>query len=423
MNVHVKYLLVGGGFASSAAAEAIRALDADAPLMLATQEPIRPYHRPPLSKQYLTGEKGKAYLFTQPTEWFAQNRVELRTGLRAVQIDATRKSVTFTSGQEISFDKLLLAIGCSQRPLNLPGSDYPNVYALRSIDDTERLRHAIDQAKAEGRKHDRGRGVACVIGAGVLGVELSASLTRLGLQTHLICPHDHPWTRFAGESTGRFLTRYLESQGVRVHLQHRATSLEGDGRVQRIVLSSGEVVEADLVAAAVGSRLNTELLRNTHIEAERAILTDAHARTSVPDIYAAGDCAAIYDPLFGKHRWFDHWDHAIRTGALAGRNMAGADEAFADVTYFFSDVFDLSLAAWGEGKRVSRRLIRGVINGASSSFIEIGVDDRNRVAQVLALRTSGDQPDLSWLVRQRIDVTGMEEQLKDPAFAMEGLRT
>ncbi len=421
MNRHVKYLLIGGGVASSAAAEAIRALDRQGTLMLITQEPIRPYHRPPLSKSFLAGGQEKRSLFTQPPEWFAQNHIELRTGRRAVHVDTARKSVAVDDGQEISFDKLLIATGGSPRPLDLPGDEFPNIYFLRTLDDADRMQHGIEQALNEGRKHERGRGIATVIGAGVLGVEIAATLTRLGLAVHLICADAYPWTRFAGESIGRFLIRHLESHGVTVHTLHRATALEGDGRVQRVVLAGGEVIPTDLVVAAVGMRINKDLLRSTNIEAERAILTDEHARTSVPDIYAAGDCAAIYDPLFGKHRLFDHWDHAIQTGRLAGRNMAGANEAYNHVSFFFSEVFDLSLHAWGESRRVERRLIRGLPNGNAAAFIELGLDDQSRVSQVLSLRTDGEQPDLAWLVRQRVDVTGREEQFKDPIVPLESL--
>ena len=119
------------------------------------------------------------------------------------------------------------------------------------------------------------------------------------------------------------------------------------------VIADGNTVIADFIVAAVGMSINRELLRGTPITSERAILTDEFCQTNVPHIWAAGDCAALFDPLFGKHRILDHWDHARVSGSLAGRNMAGHREPYAAVNNFFSDVFDLSLNGWGEARQVS----------------------------------------------------------------------
>src|SRR5205814_98221 len=169
--------------------------------------------------------------------------------------------------------------------------------------------------------------------------------------------------RLAGEATGRFLTRYLENRGVVVHTHSLTERLEGDGRVQRAVLNDGNSITCDFAVAAVGIMVNRELLRATPIAAEKAILVDDHCRTSIPDIYAAGDCAAVFDPLFDKHRLIDHWDNARVTGAIAGANMAGDESVKYDgVNSFDSQVFDLTLQAFGEGRLVDRRLVRGTPN-------------------------------------------------------------
>lgn len=425
MSLHVKYLLIGGGIASNAAAEGIRELDRSGSIVLIGQEIVRPYHRPPLSKQYLLGDKRRPYLFAKNAEWYVENDVQLRTGRRAVALDTARMSVTLDDGQEISFDRLLIATGGSARPLDVPGAELPNVFTLRTVEDADRLQHAVDKAKAEGRKHvhapaGTGRGTACVIGGGVLGVEVAATLRQAGLEVTLLVAHDYPWHKLAGETVGKFITRYLESRGVNVQVQHRAVRLEGDGRAQRVI-AGDRTFHTDLVVAAVGMRVNRDLLRGTPIAAERAILVDDHGRTSVPGIFAAGDCCAMFDPLFGKHRVFDHWEHAQVTGRLAGRNMAGADERYSGVTHLFSDVFDLSLSAWGEPRLVERHLVRGTPNLDAPQFAEIGTDASGRVSHVIAVRNSGDEPDYAPIVRSRLDVTGREEQIKDPAVNLSSL--
>jgi NADPH-dependent 2,4-dienoyl-CoA reductase/sulfur reductase-like enzyme len=416
--VHVKYLLIGGGLASSSAAEAIRKIDPQGELMLVGQEPVRPYHRPPLSKAYLRA-RDRSELFVQSQDWYVKNDVRLRSGVRAASLDTARHVVALASGEEISYDKLLIATGMTPRHLTIAGSDLPSVYYVRTINDTDRLHNAVDKALAEGMRHDRGRGRATVIGGGVLGVELAATLTQLGLAVDLVVAKAHPWDKFAGEHTGRFITKFLENHRVAVHTGSRPLRLEGDGRVQRVVLDEDHFVQCDFVVAAVGANVNRDILRGTPITAEKAILVDEHCRTNIEHVYAAGDCAAVFDPLFGKHRLLDHWDNAVQTGKLAGANMAGADERYSAVNNFFSDVFDLSLNGWGESRLVDRRLIREITtNGNRPEFIEIGVAADGRVAQVLAVNHAGEDDVLKQLVARRVRIDGNEEAIKGRDFSL-----
>src|SRR6185503_15319340 len=312
---HVKYLLIGGGVASASAAEAIRAADPEGSILLIAQESTRPYHRPPLSKQALRDRLPRSEFVTHPSGWFKGHGIELRTGRRVSHLDTTRQSVLLDDGQEISYDKVLIATGALPRHLTVPGHNLPGVHYLRTVEDLERLLHAVDKAKAEGHRHSRraasegtpGRGRAVVIGSGLLAVELAASLTQMGLEIDLLLKSDLLWRKFAGETTGKWLTKLLESNGVLVRPGAAPIRIEGDGRVQRVVLPNTEVVQCDFAVAAVGAAPQRELLRGTPIAAEKAILTDPYCRTNVENVYAAGDCAALFDPLFGKHRILDHY--------------------------------------------------------------------------------------------------------------------
>src|SRR5439155_11390223 len=140
-----------------------------------------------------------------------------------------------------------------------------------------------------------------------------------------------------------------------------------------VILDESSFVTCNFVVAAVGATVNRAILRGTPITSEKAIVVDERCRTSVEDVYAAGDCCAVFDPLFGKHRLLDHWDNAVVTGKIAGTNMAGGDARYDVVNHFFSDVFDLTLLGWGEARQVEHRLIRGNISADSPAFIEIGV--------------------------------------------------
>ena len=419
--LHVKYLLVGGGLASSAAAGAVRELDVEGSVLLVGQEVNRPYHRPPLSKTFLRREADRASLSTQPQGWYAEQRVELRTGRRVAQLDTGRQTAALDSGEEVTYDRLLLATGSSPARLEVPGAALPNVFYLRTIEDAERLHNAVEKATHEGRPNALGkRGRAAVVGGGLLGVELAGSLTQLGVAVDLICA-SHPWDRFAGDGTGRMIAQFLQRNGVTVHTGVRPSRLDGDGRVQRIVLSDAQTLDCDFAVIAIGAVANKDLVRNTPIAVGRAILVDAHCRTNVPHVYAAGDCAALLDPLFGKHRVMDHWDNAVITGALAGRNMAGIDEPYAETNRFATKVFDVETVVWGEPRLVNHRLLRGAgtANGNVSSippaFAEIGIAADGRVAQVVAMGDVPQRDALRELVSRRVKIDGNEELLKDPA--------
>jgi len=420
-DLHVKYLLVGGGVAAYSAAVAIRERDRRGDLLLVGQEINRPYDRTQLSKAFLRRTVPRSQLFACEPDWYRDQNIQLRTGRRAVHLDPNRRVVTLDDGQAVAYDRLLLATGAVARPLAIPGGQAPGVHLFRTIEDAERLHTAIDKAHHDGRKHLGGRGKAVVIGAGLLGVEVAAALAAAELRVDLIARHKHPWPKLVGETTGSFLSHYLAAHGLHLHQETGAQRIDGDGRAQRVVLDNGQSLECDFVVAAIGAVANKDLLRGTSISAEQAILADEHCRTSVADIFAAGDCAAVRDTIFNRHRVPEQWDTAAATGTVAGANMAGAAARFETVTSLATDVFGLNVRAWGQSKHLARRLIRGSPNVEAPDFLEIGVAADGRISQILAVGHGGEYARLEKIVRSRCSINGYEEQLKDPAFALEQL--
>jgi 3-phenylpropionate/trans-cinnamate dioxygenase ferredoxin reductase subunit len=414
---NVKYLLVGGGLASSAAAVAIRRIDRDGTILLIGQESTRPYYRRPLSAEFLSATVTRESLFIQPAEWYRENHIELHTAVRAAHLDASRKSMALDNGDVVAFDKLLIATGAAPKLLTIPGAAMANVHYLRTVADADRLHNAIEKAKREGHlvehQGQRRRGAATIIGNGILALELAQTLKGLDLTVDLIVAAPHPWSRFAGESAGKAIARTLEKHGVHLHLQAEAIAVEGSGRAQRIALSNGQTVPCDFMVAAVGHVPAKDLLRGTPIEGERAILTDGHCRTNLPDIYAAGDCAAMFDPLFAKHRQLDRWDSASATGTLAGQNMAGVDVAFSAISHLSSHIFGVTMNVWGDARHIAYRIVRTARAADGIDMIEIGVAADGRIAQVLALNHPQETAELQELVRRRFQVKGHEDALRD----------
>jgi NADPH-dependent 2,4-dienoyl-CoA reductase/sulfur reductase-like enzyme len=419
--LHVNYLLIGGGLTSSMAAQRIRQIDRSGSVLLIGQEISRPYHRGELIRRYLARLCIRRELATLPDGWFTDNHVQLRTGCRATHIDADRHSVLLDTGQEASYDRLLIATGRSPTPLSIPGAQLPNIHYVRTIEQADRLLHGVDAARLEGRPHPQGRGHAVVIGGGIHAVEVAWALLRHRLHVTVLTPHAQLWHRFAGDTTGRWLGHYLNSRGIEVRTHAPVVALEGDGRAQRAVLSDGVDVPCDLVVAALGTQANRDLARNTAIAAEKAILADARARTNIPNVFAAGDCAAFFDPLFGKYRLSDHWDNAAVTGAIAGANMAGVEERYNSVSSFNTRVGELSIHGFGEARFAQRRLIRGNPSASEPDFIEIGLDEQGRVCQILAIAHETEHDILGELIRRRIAVNGNEEAIKDPSVPLQSL--
>ena len=423
-DLHVKYLLVGGGLASSAAAQAIRAVDTEGSVLLIGQEINRPYRRTRLASDYLLRHLGRDSLHTLPAQWFERNGVALRTGRRVSHLDTARQAATLDSGEEVSFDKALLATGAVPRALEMPGSRLPNLFYLRTVEDADRIHNAVDKARREGRAHERGRGRVTVIGGGTLGVHLAATFTKVDLAVELVVAHDRPWHPFVGENAGRLVAAHLQKRGVNVHLNAPAVRFEGDGRVQRVVLGNGHTLPCDFAVAAVGALANKELLRGTPIAAGKSILVDENCRTNVPSVFAAGDCAAVFDPRFGKHRGQAQWDEAEITGALAGANMAGIERRYDSVGEFSADLLGLAARAWGEARLVDRRVVRSAANGTSADnpqLVEFGVAADGRIAHVVALGAPEDDASLRRLVAERTRIDGNEEAFREPSSPLADL--
>lgn len=412
---HVHYLIVGTGLAGDAGAEAIRDVDPAGSIMMVGQEINRPYERRQLAGDYLLGKLEHERLFTHSAPWYARQRINLRTGRTAAHLDTGRQVVALDDGSTISFDALLIATGASPRRLSIPGGELPNVYYLRSIDEADRLRHAVNKSLREGG------GQAVVIGATLLAIELAGTLAHLGLRVQLLCDEAHLGGAHLGENAAALVARELGKRNVKVLAGARAARLEGDGRVQRVVLDSGQTLGTDLVVSAVGVVANKQILRTTPIRAENAILVDEHGQTNVPGIYAAGECAAIYDGRFGKHRYLLHEQSALAMGRLAGRNMAGKTESFTTMNYVERRIGDLELFMAGEARFVDHRMVRNSGGEERPALLELGVAADGRLTQIVAVGATGERQILLELLSHRVSLRGQEETVKDPAFDLSAL--
>ncbi len=343
-----KYLIIGGGLAGGNAATAIRERDPDGRLVLVTDESYRPYDRVPLSKKYLQGGLSREGVFLRKPEFYEEKRVEILTSARAIHLDSPSRTVTFDDGRALGFEKLLLATGGRARRLSLPGADLPGIHYLRTLEDSDGLKAAMASATQ-----------AVVVGGGFIGCEVAAACVMKGLRTTIVEVGPFLLNAALDETTGRWISEFLVAKGIRARTGERAARfIEQDGRVAGLETASGVRIPADLVVVGVGIAPNTEIAQAAGLAVDNGIVVDERLEASVPGIYAAGDVARFYSPTFERHIRVEHYDVAVRHGKIAGENMAGAEIPFADLPYFFSDMFELRTHVHGvvsDHDRIVRR--------------------------------------------------------------------
>ena len=344
-----KYVIVGAGLAGFNAIAPIRERDADGRIVLVTDEKERPYDRVPLSKRYLQGALSRDGVFLRPQEFFEDNRVELWTGRKAAKLDPSAKTLSLEDGGELRYEKLLLATGGTPRHLALSGSDLRGVFYLRTLEDSDALKEAMARAKR-----------LVVVGGGFIGCEVAAAGVLKGLDATVVEVGPYLLNLAFDEPTGRWVMGYLGSKGMKVRCGERAVKFQGEGgRVTGVETSTGAAIPADLVVVGVGLVPNTGLAKDAGLQVDNGIVVDQHLRTSAPGVYAAGDVARFYSPVFEKHLRVEHYDVAVRHGKVAGANMAGGDASFTELPYFFSDMFELRIHVHGTLADHDRILLRG----------------------------------------------------------------
>jgi len=403
-----KYLLIGGGLASSQAAKQLREQDSQGGIALVGKEPYVPYDRPPLSKEFLRGEKSQNELFFDPEQYFRDHKIDLILGVAAQRLEPLKKTVTLANGESITFEKVLIATGGRPMRLKIPGSDLPDVHYLRTFDDS-----AAIAAKAGPGKR------AVLIGGGFIGMEVAASLTQRGVQVTVIESQPHIWHRFADETLAGFFQDYCAQKGVSFFTGERVMEIRGKDRASSVMTQSGKEFRCDFVCVGIGIIPNVELAREAGLEIENGIVVNEYLQSSHPDIYSAGDVANYLDPIFGKRRRVEHWGHAEYCGQLAGQNMAGAKNKYDLLTYVWSDIFDLHLEFAGDESEQDQVLLRGRLQDKSFTVLYL----KQKVLRAYFAVNAGSKefPILQRLIRQRKDLTGKEAQLQDPTFAMKGL--
>jgi len=347
------FVIVGASLAGATAAATLRSEGFDGRIALIGAEPLAPYERPPLSKEYLRGEQPLEDAFVRPPEWYAEQEIDARFGTRAVQIDVREREVVLAGGERIAFDRLLMATGSRNRSLDAPGAGLPGVFDLRHADDADRIKEAVGQ----------GARVVCV-GMGFIGAEVAASLRMLGNDVTVVEIFETTLYRILGPAIGRVLEAVHRDHGVKMLFNEAVASFEGDGRLEAVVTSGGRRIDADVAIVGVGTEPAVELMAGTGLDQGGGIPVGPTLETEVRGVYAAGDVAMQEHPLFGPIR-VEHYDNAIKMGETAARNMLGAEAVFGDPHWFWSDQYGSQVQTAGIAPTWDWMVVRGSLDERS----------------------------------------------------------
>ena len=396
-------VIVGAGLAGANAAAHLRKKGFDGRIVLVGEERDRPYERPPLSKEYLRAAKARDELDVHAGSFYTDQAIDLRTSSLVTAIDVPSRDVVLEDGSRIRYDRLLLATGALPRRLDVPGSHLAGIHLLRTVADAEAIR---DRAAAARR--------VVVIGGGWVGSEVAASLRELGVSVALVAPGSTPLERVLGPEIGGVYRDLHATHGVELHLSQRAVAFRGGTAVEAVETADGTRIEADLVVVGVGARPRTDLAAAAGLEAGDGIHVDEHLETSVPGIFAAGDVAAAWHPLFGARIRVEHWDNARRQGRIAVQNMLGGADPYDRIPYLYSDQFDLSMEYAGHAPAWDRVVIRG--EPASGAFVAFWLRD-GRVVAGMNANVPKVNDAIGALVR--LGRPAIVERLADPAVPLD----
>lgn len=353
-------VILGGGLVAGYATRAfVEAGLNSGRLAIISDENMLPYDRPPLSKQFLMGDKEREALLINDHSFYDEHGIDVLLDNAAVGLELSTNQIRLAGGQTIGYDKLLIATGAGVRELDVPGANLDNLFYLRRTGDARRIREAASEAEE-----------AVVIGGSFIGMEVSSVLSRLGVETTLVFPEPRVWEAFFTPEMSAYFEKVYCDHGVTIIPNAEVTGFEGDGSVSGVRIEeegNARTLPADMVVAGVGVEPNVDLFENNGLRLDNGIVVDRFLETSVEDVYAAGDIASFPDQIFKRRKRIEHWDNARSQGEHAARVIMGEREPFVHVPYFFSDVFDKSYEYWGDNSQADHVVHRGDVDSGSFS--------------------------------------------------------
>jgi 3-phenylpropionate/trans-cinnamate dioxygenase ferredoxin reductase component len=375
-------VIVGGGQAGYQIAASLRTEGFAGPVFLIGDEPHPPYQRPPLSKAFVLGKQDQARLLLRPESYYAGHQIELLAGESVIAIERSTCKVRLKSGRELSYGKLVLALGARNRRLPIPGAELDGVCYLRTLGEAVDLKQRLEQAQN-----------VAVIGGGFVGLEVAASARSLGKNVTVIEALPRVMARAVGGLISDFMRAAHLERGTEILSSAQVAEIRGSGgKVRELVLSTGRTIPADLVVIGVGILPHTDLAREAGLPVDNGIAVDEFLRTADENVFAIGDCAQYPSVFSGSRVRLESVQNAVDQGVSVAKTIAGKAAPYAAVPWFWSDQFEIRLQMAGLAEGHDRQVVRGDPRSGKFSVFHFragklcSVDSINRPADHLAAR-------------------------------------
>ncbi|MGI9228446.1 MAG: NAD(P)/FAD-dependent oxidoreductase [Gammaproteobacteria bacterium] len=372
-------IIVGGGHAAAALAPELRQQGWQGDITVVCGEPHIPYQRPPLSKEFLAGDKGLEDIYIRPSAVYEQAKVQLLLNTQVTAVDRDNKRVQLSDGSSPAYSKLALTLGARVRTVDLPGVELQGISYLRNLADVQRIRQSV---KSGGR--------AVIVGGGYIGLETAAVLNRLGMQVTVVEMQDRVLQRVTAPQVSAFYSRIHREAGVTIRCNTGITAFAGNGKVEKVLCSDGTELSADLVVIGVGILPETELAEAAGLEVENGIKVNSRTQTSDPDIYAAGDCTCHPNPIYDRWLRLESVQNASEQARITAMSICDKPADYKALPWFWSDQYDLKLQIAGLSQGFDQLVIRGDIEQGRSFaafYLQqdkiIAVDAVNKAAEFM----------------------------------------
>jgi 3-phenylpropionate/trans-cinnamate dioxygenase ferredoxin reductase subunit len=366
-------IIAGAGHAAGQVVASLKQMKYTGNITLVGEEPWYPYQRPPLSKKFLAGELEAARLYVKPESFYADANVSVLLDTRVDTIDRDNKTVTTSSGKELPYDILVLALGAEPRRIDLPGAELAGVCYLRTIADVDELRKQVQP----GCK-------LSIVGAGYIGLEVAAVASNLGAKVTVIEMLDRVMSRVVSPEISAFYDAEHRQHGVEILLNTAIGGFSGSKHIEAVEIEGGQRIETNLVLIGIGVLPNTRVAAQAGLEIANGIVVDDRCRTSDAAIYAVGDCTFHPNALLGTKLRLESVHNALEQAKTAASNICGKELRYAQIPWFWSDQYDLKLQIVGISAGYDQVIIRGDMAGRSFSclylreHVLIAVDAVNR---------------------------------------------
>jgi 3-phenylpropionate/trans-cinnamate dioxygenase ferredoxin reductase subunit len=393
-------LIVGGGAAGAACAEALHEGGFGDGVLLVGREPDPPYERPPASKSYLAGAVDRDACLFHDDAWYAKRSLELATRTSVMRLDTAARTATLSTKEVVEYGVALVATGANVRRLRVDGAQLNGIHYLRALGNADAIR-----AEAAEAEH------VVLVGGSYIACEVAATLTALGRRCTMVMLEDAPLSAHFGAAAGAFFAGLLRDHGVELVCGDGLERFEGDGRVERVICASGREVAADMVVMGTGAMPDVMLARAAGLElGERGgVVCSADLETSAPGVWAAGDMCEYDSVLHGARVRIEHHEVARGQGRAVAAAMLGTRRPYAEVPYFWTDIADWCTAEWvGLTEAPEQEVVRGSIDDGAFSVLHLA---GGRLVAALSVGRGEDLPHAGRLIAARTDLRGREAEL------------